>query len=615
MAAIEVSSIGNVDSLHMTDDAPIPALASTQVMVSNHYAGLNFHDTYTRSGLYPLSLPFVVGCEGGGVVTEVGSDVSDVSIGDRVVYLQEGENGSYSEYSNVEASRCIPVPDDIDLDVATATAVQGLTAHYLVNDSYNISPGDWVLIHAAAGGTGQILVQMAKNKGANVIGVCGSEEKRDVALSRGCDHVIVTANVDFSEIPNVVRRIITEDSASPTIIPSNYGPINTNDGVHCVFDSIGKASAISSLESLRPRGTAVLFGNASGAPPDIPPLMLSKLGSLKMTRPKLHDFIATKQEVVDRSRDVFDSVRKKEVEIAIQEKIPFTQDGVRRGTKLLENRGTVGKVLFDIKRRQFSTAARVVATEFPEPTSVTHAYELQKDVVARMDSKPVGYKIAATSKMAQDSVQVSEPFFGSLLENTTLTNLEGNVKISLENLNLPSNGFVIIEPEIAFKIGNDVQDPGAAKSIDDVLPYIASVSGSIELVSSRYDVNDAADFKVAGGLNLIADNACHGALLTTKFQDLDVASIRSLDTLPVTLEHLNSTLTSTGDGSKVLGHPLNPLLWLFQNAARHGREITKGDIISTGVCIDLLVMVKRGDKVTIDWGGRGELGSLIIDFE
>lgn len=302
-----------------------------------------------------MPIPFIVGCEGGGVVKEVGSNVAGVKPGDRVVYLQDGSNGSYAEYSNVEFTRLMPVPHDIGLDVATAAAVQGLTGHYLVNDSYNIQNGDWCVVHAAAGGTGQILVQLAKAKGAYVIGTCSSEYKAEIAKAKGCDFVVVMKsgkdcdNDVWRNLADVVKGIIRANSHEP-ILPSNYGAININDGAHVVYDSVGKASALASLECLRPRGTAVFFGNASGAPPDINPLLLSKLGSLTITRPKLHDFIPTQSEVVKRSGAVFRMLQRSELDLNIQEKIVFSREGVIRGTKMLQERKTVGKILFDVKR-------------------------------------------------------------------------------------------------------------------------------------------------------------------------------------------------------------------------------------------------------------------------
>jgi NADPH2:quinone reductase len=363
MIAIQVNEIGDENKLMMNTIARIPKISPTQCLIENHYAGLNFHDTYTRSGLYPLKLPFIVGCEGGGIVREVGSDVVEVKPGDRVVYLQEGPEGSYAEYTNVEYTRLMPVPDDISLDIATAAAVQGLTAHYLVNDTYSVQPGDWVVIHAAAGGTGQILVQMAKAKGATVIGTCSNEQKAEIAKKKGCDFIIVTKSgkkkgdgtSNFEEddvwpnVPEMVKEIIRANAKEP-ILPSNYGSININDGAHVVYDSVGKASAMASLACLRPRGKAVLFGNASGAPPDINPLVLSKLGSLSITRPKLHDFIQTRSEVVKRSGAVFNMLKRQVLVVTIQDVLPFTREGVIQGTKKLHQRKTVGKVLFDIQR-------------------------------------------------------------------------------------------------------------------------------------------------------------------------------------------------------------------------------------------------------------------------
>ena len=239
----------------------------------------------------------------------------------------------------------MPVPSSISLDVATATAVQGLTAHYLINDSYDVKRDDWVIIHAAAGGTGQILVQLAKAKGAFVIGTCSTKEKANIATRRGCDYVIITKSSDdenndndeiWDQIPEMVREIIRQHlkDTNDSIIPSNYGNININDGAHVAFDSVGKSSAMASLQCLRPRGSAVFFGNASGAPPDINPLLLSKLGSLSMTRPKLHDFIQTRDEVVKRSSEVFQMVRDGHLYINIQEIFDFTRQGVIEGTKM-----------------------------------------------------------------------------------------------------------------------------------------------------------------------------------------------------------------------------------------------------------------------------------------
>jgi len=356
MYGLQVHEIGDESKLVLNSGVSIPEISPLECLVENHYAGLNFHDTYTRTGLYPLKLPFVVGCEGGGVVKRVGRQVKHVKEGDRVVYLQEGENGSYAQFTNVKYTRLIPVPDDVDLDLATAAAVQGLTAHYLVNDSYDVQAGDWCLVHAAAGGTGQIIVQMAKNKGAIVIGTCSTAEKAKIAKIRGCDFVILTKSDELKDDDDVwptladkVKQIVTENTDGP-ILAANYGPFNLNDGVHCVFDGVGKLSVHASLESLRPRGTAVLFGNASGAPADINPLLLSRLGSLSLTRPKMHDFIRTREELLERGASVFQMLRSGDIELNIQEHVKFCEEGVIMATRLLQKRKTVGKVLFNIKQ-------------------------------------------------------------------------------------------------------------------------------------------------------------------------------------------------------------------------------------------------------------------------
>lgn len=314
--------------------------------------------------------------------------------------------------------------------------------------------------NTAAGGTGQILVQMAKAKGATVIGTCSSEQKAEIARRRGCDFVILTKSgkekSDISNgggsmnsleedaednvwphLPELVKEIIRTNANEP-ILPSNYGPININDGAHVVYDSVGKASAMASLACLRPRGTAVLFGNASEAPPDVNPLLLSKLGSLSITRPKLHDSIQTQSEVVSRSDAVFKMLKKHELTLTIQDVLPFTREGVIQGTKMLQGRKTVGKVLFDIRRgltlhqKHQAAAESIIASRASSlesklyninnefvPQSLEEAYNVQDIVNEAAVSKLIGRKIAATSIMAQKSVSVDEPFYGSLFSHST----------------------------------------------------------------------------------------------------------------------------------------------------------------------------------------------------
>ena len=346
MRAIVVRELGDSSRLTLDPRRAVPALAAGEVLVRNSFCGLNFHDTYTRSGLYPMPTPtdFVVGCEGGGVVAHVPASLRGVAgavrEGDRVVYLTDGPRGTYAEYTPVAADKLMPVPDALALDVATAAAVQGLTAHYLVNDSHRLRPGQWCLVHAAAGGTGQWLVKLAKRAGARVVATVGSVAKAAVAERCGADHVL--AAPDMKELASAVRRL-TRGGDGPT--HELYGM--PADGVHAVYDGVGLATWEASLDSLRPRGTAVFFGNASGPPPPVPPLLLSAKGSLTLTRPKLHDYLSSREEVLRRSGEVLGLLATGELEApAVQQTLPLTEEGVRQGHRLLESRGTVGKVLF-----------------------------------------------------------------------------------------------------------------------------------------------------------------------------------------------------------------------------------------------------------------------------
>lgn len=649
MPAIQVHETGDESNLVLKPNVRIPDIAPSECLVENHYVGLNFHDTYTRSGLYPLKLPFVVGCEGGGVVTRVGSGVDGVKEGDRVVYLQEGEHGSYAQYTNVEHTRLMPVPDDVDLDLATAAAVQGLTAHYLVNDSYQVRRGDWCLVHAAAGGTGQLIVQMAKHRGANVIGTCSTRKKADIAKARGCDFVILTKSDDDKDDDDVwptlaarVKRIVAERADGP-LRKANYGSLPLNEGVHCAFDGVGKVSARASLESLRPRGTAVLFGNASGAPPDIPPLLLSQLGSLSVTRPKLHDFLRTREELVERSSAVFRMLQRGDIGVRIQEKVQFSQEGVVRATKMLHERKTVGKVLFDIRQGHISSrsaAAHIMNSrkasnankmeklgESFAPATVADGYWIQhyvKDEILkqRETTKVVGYKIGATSLMAQESVAVEEPFYGHLFSHSTFASPTTiRVCSDQESLGLQEQ-FMLIEPEFAVRMANDL-DAKTDHTYDTIFPSIGSIFPSVEIATSAFAMGSLDNFKKIGAPSLVADNGCHGALVLGKeFSSAAMDPSLDEDSFSKILDGLdkhscslkvNGETVATGPGERVLGHPLNALCWLANELGKRGERLEKGDVITTGVVVDKLILAKVGDAMTVDYGDL--LGAVTLNFK
>jgi NADPH:quinone reductase len=281
---------------------------------------VNFIDVYFREGRYPAPLPFIDGQEAAGTVTEVGNEVKTVKPGDRVAYT--GVIGSYAEYAAVPADRLVHVPDKITDQQAAAAMLQGMTAHYLVNSTYPLKKGETALIHAAAGGVGLLLVQMAKNIGARAIGTAGTEEKAKLAREAGADEVILYTQKDFE----AETKRLTE-----------------NKGVHVVYDGVGKSTFEKGLNVLRPRGYMVLFGGASGAVPPFDPIALSQKGSLFLTRPSLVHYIATRQELEQRSSDVFSAVAAGKLKLRIGH--VYKLEEVQQAHRDLEGRKTTGKIL------------------------------------------------------------------------------------------------------------------------------------------------------------------------------------------------------------------------------------------------------------------------------
>src|SRR3954464_285989 len=284
MKAIQVQTPGGPESLELVD-LPVPQPKANEVVVKLSASGVNFIDVYFREGRYKSPLPFVVGQEGAGVVTAVGSDVNSVSVGDRVAWT--GLQGSYAEYAAVAADRVVPIPAGVTDQQAAAAMLQGMTAHYLVHSTYPLKKGETALIHAAAGGVGLLLVQMAKMIGARVIGTAGNEAKAKLAREAGADEVILYTQQDFE----AETKRLTE-----------------NKGVHVVYDGVGKSTFEKGLNVLRPRGYMVLFGGASGAVPPFDPIALSQKGSLFLTRPSLVNYITTREELEQRSNDVLGAV-------------------------------------------------------------------------------------------------------------------------------------------------------------------------------------------------------------------------------------------------------------------------------------------------------------------
>ncbi|GET85560.1 quinone oxidoreductase, putative [Leishmania tarentolae] len=307
---------------HTPDVAP---LQEGQVLVRNSYAGVNFIDTYYLSGLYKkASMPYVVGEEGAGAVVKVGAGVPATMLGKRVAYFGgEGCTGSYAAFTVVPVSALHEVPDGVTDAEAAAVVCQGLTAHYLVDSSYPCGPGSTVLVHAAAGGTGLLVCQMAKLRGARVIGICGGTEKATLAKSVGRADMVI----DYLATPDWAPLV---RSAAP-------------QGVDAVYDGVGQATFAGSLSVLRPRGYMISFGNASGAVPPVSPLELSRAGSVYLQRPTLRDFMHTPEEVQRRTSEVFGWVASKQVQLTIGHEYPL-QEAAQALTHL-QSRKSTGKLL------------------------------------------------------------------------------------------------------------------------------------------------------------------------------------------------------------------------------------------------------------------------------
>src|SRR5215217_2108955 len=317
MQAIQVSQTGGPEVL-VPVELPVPSPKPNEALVNIKAAGVNFIDVYVREGRYPTPAPFVNGQEGAGVVTEVGSEVTTLKPGDRVAYTST--LGSYAEYAAVPASRLVKVPDELDFEQAAAAMLQGMTAHYLLNSSYPLKKDETALIHAAAGGVGLLLVQMAKKIGARVIATAGTQEKAQLARDAGADECIVYTEADF-EIET--KRL--------------------SDGVHVVYDGVGKATFDKDLNVLRPRGYLVLFGGSSGAVPPFDLIKLSQKGSLFITRPTLGHYTATREELEWRANDVMQTIARGDLKLRIHKAYPLAE--AEQAHRDLEGRKTTGKLL------------------------------------------------------------------------------------------------------------------------------------------------------------------------------------------------------------------------------------------------------------------------------
>jgi len=319
MKAIRIEGFGGPDVLRLAD-VPVPSAGPGQIVVRVEAAGVNFIDVYHRTGLYPNPLPLVPGMEGAGVVAAVGPGVSLFREGDRVAWANV--LGSYAEHVLLTADRAVAVPPGLRADTAAAAMLQGMTAHYLCTSTFPLAKGHTCLVHAAAGGVGLLLVQMAKGRGARVIGTVGTEAKAVLAREAGADEVILYAQEDFLE---AVKRL------------------TGGRGVDVVYDSVGKTTAEKSLDCLVPRGMAVFYGNASGPVPPIDPLVLSRKGSLFLTRPSLVHYIADRASLEARAADVLGEAAAGRLKVRIDRTSPLAE--AAEAHRALEGRQTTGKVL------------------------------------------------------------------------------------------------------------------------------------------------------------------------------------------------------------------------------------------------------------------------------
>lgn len=319
MKAIQVQKTGGPEALQLVE-LPIPEPKAHEAVVRLSASGVNFIDVYYREGRYKTDVPFIAGQEGAGTVTAVGSEVKNLKIGDRVAYTMV--LGSYAEYASVPADKLVKIPASVDDRQAAATMLQGMTAHYLAYDTFPLKKGDTALVHAAAGGVGLLLVQMAHQIGARVIATVSTDAKAKLARDAGADEVILYTQQDFE----------TETKR-----------LTQNRGVDVIYDSVGKTTFEKGLNILRPRGMMVLFGGSSGAVPPFDPIILTQKGSLYLTRPSLGAYIATPQELQKRASAVFDMIQSGKLKLRIEHTYPLTE--AQQAHRDLEGRKTTGKLL------------------------------------------------------------------------------------------------------------------------------------------------------------------------------------------------------------------------------------------------------------------------------
>ena len=320
MLAIQADRLGGPEVLQAVD-LPIPAPGPGQIRIHQAAIGLNYIDTYHRTGLYPVKTPLVLGQEGAGVVDAIGEGVTRFAVGDRAAY-GTGPMGAYAQFNVVPEGRAVKLPDSISYETAAAAMLKGMTTEFLVRRCYAVKAGEAVLVHAAAGGVGGLLTQWTKHLGAYVIGAVGSADKAEIARAQGCDAVILYRDED---------------------VAARVRDLTGRKGVRVVYDGVGAATLEASLASLGRRGMLVSFGNASGPAPAVEPARLARGGSLFVTRPGLFDYVVTTEDLDDSAAALFEVIANGAVKIPIGQTFPLAE--ARRAHEALEARETVGASL------------------------------------------------------------------------------------------------------------------------------------------------------------------------------------------------------------------------------------------------------------------------------
>ena len=319
MKAMRVHKYGGPEVLTL-EEIPVPEPKAGEARVKIEAIGVNYIDVYQRTGLYPLQTPFTLGTEGAGIVDAVGPNVTEVKKGERVGYAMIP--GSYAEYAIVPAARLVPIPPNIDARSAAALMTQGMTAHYLTHSTYPLKKGETALLHAAAGGVGLLVIQIAKQLGATVIGTVSTEAKAKLAKEMGADHLILYTQSDFL---------------------AEVKKLTDGRGANVVYDSVGQTTFDKSLDCLRPRGYLVLFGQSSGPVPPFDPGKLAAKGSLFLTRPSLPHYTLERSELLQRANEVFNWTATGKLKVRIDKTFPLAE--AAEAHRQLEGRKTTGKVI------------------------------------------------------------------------------------------------------------------------------------------------------------------------------------------------------------------------------------------------------------------------------